>query len=368
MLDNCCIDFEHSLQILNTDHSQKRPTKQVVRNREDKHLREERFVDLPVDSARPFGGQYGWVSPFIIEIRRALGLSENQLPPNNPELIPMLVEKAAQGIIAEGKSMGKEQEANKIAKILTAQKNSKVEDVWKCCVYLYTLESFLYKILNKTMRLIGSKEDEQNWQSKIHTLGPFGLLLWDDPINERVVRNETLYRGVKLEPEQIVTYQNMAAEKKYGSFQVFSSCSHAAFIADVNQMSEYPKEEEQLITPGVCFSVQRVEFDHKTNKHLIYLKLRQRLSGKHTSEISTFHHINRPKDKFDDYHVGNDAYVLYDNLDYDRDADTMGHVYGNLLDEHPNYRPPDIDYYDIDNPYYDSRFINFPYDRDGNEI
>ncbi|CAF5226423.1 unnamed protein product, partial [Rotaria magnacalcarata] len=55
MLDNCCIDFEHSLQILNTDHSQKRPTKQVVRNREDKHLREERFVDLPVDSARPFG-------------------------------------------------------------------------------------------------------------------------------------------------------------------------------------------------------------------------------------------------------------------------------------------------------------------------
>ncbi|CAF4171836.1 unnamed protein product, partial [Rotaria magnacalcarata] len=124
----------------------------------------ERFVDLPVDSARPFGGQYGWVSPFIIEIRRALGLSENQLPSNNPELIPMLVEKAAQGIIAEGKSMGKEQEANKIAKILTAQKNNKVEDVWKCCVYLYTLESFLYKILNKTMRLIGSKEDEQNWQ------------------------------------------------------------------------------------------------------------------------------------------------------------------------------------------------------------
>ncbi len=299
ILDNYYIDFKHNLEILNTDHGKQRPIKRVVRNREDKHLRVERFVDLPVGSARSFGGQYGWISPFVIEVRRALGLKEDELPSKNPKIIPMLVEKAAQGIIEEGKGMQKEQEAKKIAKMLIEQKNKKIEDVWKCCVYIYTLESFFYKTLNSTMRLIGNKEDKQNWQTKIHTLGPFCLLLWDDPINKKQVADKTLYRGADLKPEQIAAYQDMASNKdEYGSFQAFSSCSRnrqlsekfgntlfimnveGAFIADVSQLSEYPKEEEELITPGVCFCVERVEFDHKKNKNLIYLKLRQRFSGK----------------------------------------------------------------------------------------
>jgi hypothetical protein len=169
--------------------------------------------------------------------------------------------------------------------MLIEQKYKKIEDVWKCCVYIYTLESFLYKILNRTMRLIGNKEDEQNWQSKIHTLGPFCLLLWDDPINKKPITKKILYRGADLKPEQIATYQDMANNKnEYGSFQAFSSCSRnrrssekfgntlfimnvdVAFIADVSQLSEYPNEEEELITPGVCFRVRRVEFDHKNKK------------------------------------------------------------------------------------------------------
>jgi hypothetical protein len=102
-----------------------------------------------------------------------------------------------------------------------------------------------------------------------------------------------------LKPEQIATYEEMAKNKyEYGSFQGFSSCRRNrkkaekfgntlfimkvlfAFTADLRGLSEYPNEEEELITPGVCFRVLRVEFDRKTNKHLIYLELRQRFNGK----------------------------------------------------------------------------------------
>jgi hypothetical protein len=152
-----------------------------------------------------------------------------------------------------------------------------------------------------TMKLIGSKNDEQTWRSKIATLGPFCLLLWDDPINKRVVINRTLYRGAKLLLEQIAIYRNMAKNQgEYGSLQAFSSCTpnrkevekfgnclfimavEAAFIADISHLSKYPNEEENLIAPGVCFRVQRVEFDSEANKYLIYLKLKQRFNGKTT--------------------------------------------------------------------------------------
>ncbi|CAF4827106.1 unnamed protein product, partial [Rotaria sp. Silwood2] len=80
---------------------------------------------------------------------------------------------------------------------------------------------------------------------------------------------------------------------KCGSFQAFSSCSQnrekaeefgntlfimelkSAFTADLRELSEYPNEEEELITPGVCFSVKKVEFNRKTNKHVIYLEVFQ---------------------------------------------------------------------------------------------
>ena len=55
-----------------------------------------------------------------------------------------------------------------------------------------------------------------------------------------------------------------------------------AFTADLSSLSEYSEEEEELVTPGVSFNVQSVEFDRKAKKYLIHLKLRQRFSaGKH---------------------------------------------------------------------------------------
>ncbi|CAF5020273.1 unnamed protein product, partial [Rotaria sp. Silwood1] len=84
LLDDYYIDFKRKRQILNLDEYKQRPIERVERKREDKHLREARFMDLPVGKGRSFGGQYGWVSPFVIEVRRYLKLEPDDLPSKKP--------------------------------------------------------------------------------------------------------------------------------------------------------------------------------------------------------------------------------------------------------------------------------------------
>ncbi|CAF1568825.1 unnamed protein product [Rotaria sordida] len=231
-------------------------------------------MDLPASTERLFGGQYGWTSPFVIEVRRDLKLQPDDLPSKKPNMIPMLIEKAACGIVEEGKHIGKQREAEELAKMLREKKNARMKEVWELCAYLYTLESFLYKTLNAAMRLVGDKEHEQVWRSKVRTLGPFCLLLWDDPFNQKVTVKKTLYRGAELTKEQIAKYEDMAKdEKAFGSFQAYTSCSRNrekteafgntlfimkvlyAFIADLSPLSEYSQEEEELITPEIFDSL-----------------------------------------------------------------------------------------------------------------
>ena len=159
-------------------------------------------------------------------MRRDLGLKREQIPSKNQDLVSILVEKAALGIIEEGKLLEKTHEAEFLAGLLREQKNKRMEEVWRYCAYLYSLESFLYKKLNETMGLIGDQGHEEVWRSKVRTLGPFGLLLWDDPINKRLKIRKNLYRGANLKPEQLAIYEDMAKHQDdYRSFQAFTSCS-----------------------------------------------------------------------------------------------------------------------------------------------
>ena len=298
VLDDYYIDLEKNLQISNTDSYKQRPVKRMERKREDKHLCEERFEDLPVSTGRSFGGRYGWVSPFIIEFQRTLKLKPEQLPSTQPDLIPMLVDKAAEGIIEEGKRIRKKEEALKMASMLQEKKHQGIEKVWQRCAYLYSLKSFLYETINATMRLVVDQEHNDAWKSKVPTLGPFCLLLWDDPMNQKVKTDKIVYRGANLNPEQIAKYEEMAKDQDmYGSFQAFTSCSRnrkkaeeignvlfimdllVAFTADLAEVGNYPDEEAELVMPGVCFRVTKVEYDGKNKKHLIYLKLRQRFAS-----------------------------------------------------------------------------------------
>ncbi|CAF5059856.1 unnamed protein product, partial [Rotaria sp. Silwood1] len=161
------------------------------------------------------------------------------------------------------------------------------------------MESFLYKKLNETMRPIGNHEHEKIWQSKIRTLGPFCLLLWDNPFNTKLTTGKVLFRVGKLTEKQISIYKDLAKNpEEYRSFQAFTSCSRdshiaekfpsanvlfimeiaGAFCVDLKPISLYPEEEEELITPGVCFTVKSYEFDTTKKKHIIYLMLKQRFS------------------------------------------------------------------------------------------
>jgi hypothetical protein len=300
MFDHYHINIKDKVQILKNDNNDQKRIKRIELKKEDKHIRKERFIDAPAISKSSLGGEYGWISPFIIEVRRYLKLGKDELPSKNKDLIPMLVTKAADGIIEEGTKIGERVSAETMADMLREQKDAEFKEVWKLCAHLYSLESFLYKNLNKAMRCIGTRVDEQDWQSKIRTLGPFCLLLWDDPINQRMKTKTTLYRGVQLNPEEIAIYKNLAKDSyEYRSFQAFTSCSRNrvaaarfgntlfiikvsfAFISDISSFSKYGNEEEEVVTPGACFSVQDFQFDYTTNKHLITLELRQRWSSKH---------------------------------------------------------------------------------------
>ncbi|CAF1512807.1 unnamed protein product [Rotaria magnacalcarata] len=275
LLDGYFIDFKHKVQIDSSDANKQRPVKRLMRKREDQRLREERFMFDPISPKRPFGGEYGWISPLILQLRKDLCLKKMELPSKDERIVQILVEKAVLGIIEEGKQIGKQQEAEKLAKLLGEKKDKGMKEVWKCCAYIYSLESFLYKKLNEVMRLIGDDEQEQVWRSKVHTLGPFCLLLWDDPFNTVMKTEKILYRGANLTNQQIATYEEMAAcPEEHRSFQAFTSCSRNrekaeqfgntlfimeilfTFILDISELSEYPDEEEELITPGVCFNVR----------------------------------------------------------------------------------------------------------------
>ncbi|CAF2663655.1 unnamed protein product [Rotaria sp. Silwood2] len=266
-------------------------------NTYDKYSRKERFTSNPIAPKRPCGSLYGFISPFIKAIVKDFRLTKDQLPSKNEAIIPMIVEKAALGIIEEGKEIGKQDDAEKIAKTLLSKKELGMEEVWKCCAKLYSLPSFLYQKLNEAMRLIGSEEHEQVWRSKVQTLGPFSLLLWDNPFNSKMTKPDTiLYRGAELSDDFIASLQEdyFAHPKPLRSFQAFTSCTRnlevakmfgnvlfvmelcIAFTVDLQKFSNFPDEEEELLLPGVCFTIDQMEFDTDEKKYVIYLTLQQR--------------------------------------------------------------------------------------------
>jgi hypothetical protein len=301
ILDTYSINFKHKIQILNSDSSKQRPIKREEVNRANQHPREERFTFTPIDPKQPFAGLYGWISPFIRGTVKELNITKEQLPSKDEMVVPMIVEKAAIGIIEEGKKIGKRREAEQMAKELTERKHSGMKEVWKCCANLYSLGSFLYKKLNETMRLIGSKEHEQEWRNNIRTLGPFCLLLWDNPFGNKATKRGTIfYRGANLSDQLISIFKEDCSkkDKTRRSFPAFTSCSRNrtvaeifgnvlfimtvkhAFTVDIAPFSQYPHEEEELLSPGVCFTVERFEFNKDKNKHEIYLNLIQQCSRK----------------------------------------------------------------------------------------
>ena len=303
VLDTYTIDLKHKVQILNNDSSKQRPVKRFICDKDDMPVRAERFTFTPINPKHPFGGLYGWVSPFLRATASDLNITREHLPSKDKSVIPLIVEKAAAGIIEEGKKIGRQREGEEMAKMLLEKKDATMEEVWKCCAFLYSLESFLYKKMNEIMRLIGDKDYEEDWRDRARTLGPFCLLLWDNPTTEKTVpRGTILYRGANLSDELISLLKEDGEEevKPVRSFQAFTSCSRNrtkaepfgnvlfimhvkhAFSVDLKPYSQYPDEEEELVSPGVCFTVDHVQFDEDKKKYLVDLNLLQQYRRRST--------------------------------------------------------------------------------------
>lgn len=291
--------YEQSNRNSSSQPTQAENVEAVDDKREDEYLREERFLGAPIFANSSDSSNFDSTSPFFAEIKKYLNMKPDSLPSKNPTMIPIIIEKAAQGIIEEGKQIGKERRAGKIASTLREKKDAGMEEVWKQCVYLYTSDNFLYGSLNSTMKLLGDKQQEKIWRNKVSTLGPFCLLLLDNPFKKETTEKKIIYRGANMEASQIAQYEEMAKDKSsYKSFQEFTSCTRNRkkakalgntlfvvevlndFTMDLSSYSKYPKEEEELLKPGTLFRVKSVEFDRKKNRYIINLELKQKFSSK----------------------------------------------------------------------------------------
>jgi hypothetical protein len=129
----------------------------------------------PIHHSTPFTEQR-FLLRFVGEIFKMFDVRDSTVlaePANRRRII----RKAAEGIIIEGKLLGKQKEAEWMAQQLLNVIDGTDQQVWECCAHLYTMESFLYQKMNEYMRLCGDEKNINVWRSKVSIFGPFGYLL-----------------------------------------------------------------------------------------------------------------------------------------------------------------------------------------------
>lgn len=293
-LDEYIISFLTLIQISRRDMSDQRPVKRLDSQREQK-LRRARFMSDPINPSNPFGPSYlGNFRRATHDLYNLPGFAythkENSL--NNPSHRREMVRRAADGIIIEGKKVGREREGEWIAQKLLSVIDGTPTEVWRMCAHVYTMESFLFRKLNECMRLEGEEEHEDVWKSKVATFGPFSLLLYY--LGEYTDGTWTVYRGCNLSEDSIEMFrQRIANDSTIDEvvFSAFTSTSRNRSMAellgnvlfvieiqgdfdgcDVAPYSVFDEEEEYLLAPYFMFSIRSCEFDDEKNKWIIHLR------------------------------------------------------------------------------------------------
>ncbi|CAF2170080.1 unnamed protein product [Rotaria magnacalcarata] len=278
-LDRCLVDLEKNIRIDKHDSSSRLQIKRsVVQSSDYTALRPERFY-VSQKLTKSFSNQTTNDGRFINEWKR-----QNRGRPMNE-----LLNRAADGIVKEGTRLSEPIEAEWIADELRSFKNKPNEEIEMNVVSIYTRESFLYRLVNVTLR--------ENDLSKLENLGPFCWLLFhcDCSSTFRTLGYaDTLYRGADLDNTTIESYkQAIGLVKTWDAFSSTSknrikaeSFGNTLFIInlakstsyrfsgmDISSLSAYPNEEEVLIRASRNFRVENVEQDNSTGKYLIYLSL-----------------------------------------------------------------------------------------------
>ncbi|CAF1499275.1 unnamed protein product, partial [Rotaria sp. Silwood1] len=197
-LDDYWIDLNNSIAISKHGYNKLTPIKRVpINSPQNQRLRGERFSGLP-ESIKHFNewtnGGYWFIKQWKDQQSPDISYSE-------------IVEQAANGIITEAQLIEKSDEAKRMADQLLHRKGYDKVEIHKCSIELYTMESFLYKLVNKTLR--------DNDKSKLNTLGPYCYLLYhswymmDDKTMGKVYRGADLQPGAEALADTLKVNQNL---------------------------------------------------------------------------------------------------------------------------------------------------------------
>ncbi|CAF0934387.1 unnamed protein product [Didymodactylos carnosus] len=203
--------------------------------------------------------------------------------------VPPKFDAAAKGILNEGLSLGKEQEARKLAQELQSLKDGGKFVMLQMSVQLFTKSSFLDKLVNKTL-LEGD-------DSKMKTLGRYCHLLdryFAEIDDQAKLYDIMVYGGANLNLALLRTYIDAIGtlSKKWLGFSsasknaklaelfgntLFIIRMHRTYgeginkVADISKISNFPEEEEVLFTAGIEFIIEKVEIHCTGKKFRIYL-------------------------------------------------------------------------------------------------
>ena len=256
-----------------------------------RYMREERFCcslkaiksfESKVDEADSFF--YKWLSKNQ-QIKRdfstianlaAQGKSIRSFRNHMSNLLPRYLA----GILEEGKLLNQEFDSQRMAEEFR-DSISKVKNL-DCAARLYTAESFLYKLVNSSLR--------SNDMSKMETLGPFCYLLYHRLRLDRIRGDQILYRGMNLNADMLDEYKQAVGQeivwpaftstsKDYRVAEIYSVNTLFIILSkdtwrpqnDISKLSFYPDEQEVLFSPFCKFIVDRVSLGSTNEKHLIYL-------------------------------------------------------------------------------------------------
>lgn len=257
----------------------RREARSIIRN---SRVRSNRFNVSDGLRTQTFHNTGVSMSPFIEEwIRR------NPLYRYAKEMI----EQLACGIEREGAIAGQSENAEYFARQIRLRRDDPQEDIAKYCVNLYTKDSFLYPLINATLR--------KNDMSKVDTLGPFCWLMESyisTPV--RGYRGEkTVFRGMNLNTEDLEKYKGCIGEVH--TWSSFSSTTRSRNVAEnfgeinvlfvinfdrgtfqfypgrnIADVSDFEEEEEVLLQPGADFRIEAVEkHNHPNIKNIIKISL-----------------------------------------------------------------------------------------------
>ncbi|CAF1323901.1 unnamed protein product [Didymodactylos carnosus] len=270
-LDDWWIDIANSTATRKHDKNKHTPIKRMpIASHQPQRVKQERYSGAL--SVKPFNewtyGGYWFIKQWKDKQQSDIDDSE-------------IAEKAADGILIEGNRQQKTIEAKILADHLRQIASKDKLSIYQRALQLYTMETFLYKLVNKTLK--------ENDRTKTDTLGPYCYLVYSSWYMTNDKTSDKVYRGLELDALMIDHYKTAIGQKKcwfgftstskdqkvarkFGNTLIIVDMSFVSGL-DLSPHSDFPNEQEVLLPAGTKFQIEKVEYTQEETKHHIHVKL-----------------------------------------------------------------------------------------------